>query len=134
MTVRRTVGSLSAVPFSRGLGLCYPNPNSSSEAGGDPGELPIRLGDAASVGHHAATGAATVAVHRPERQPAKALALGPGGDVLPGRRAGQLLLVRQAVHARDALVGVGLGVGPAEGGLQLGLEALGSADRVVVNV
>ena len=45
-----------------------------SEARADPGELPVRLGDATAVRDHAAAGAAAVPVDRPEGQPGQAAA------------------------------------------------------------
>ena len=45
-----------------------------SEARADPGELPVRLRDAAAVGDHAAAGAAAVPVDRPEGEPGQAVA------------------------------------------------------------
>src|SRR5690349_14247107 len=105
-----------------------------SESCGDAGEVPVALSDAAAVRDHTAAGATAVAVDRPERQPAESVALGPVGDVLPGRGRRHLLLVGQTVHAGDALVRVRLRGGPAEGRLQLVVQALGRADRVVVDV
>src|SRR4029453_8284326 len=100
----------------------------------DPGEFPVRLGDATAVRDHAAAGAAAVPVDRPEGEPGQVVRLGVVPDPGPGRRAGQFLLVGQAVHAGDADLGVGLRVGPAEGRLELVLQPFGGAHGAGVHV
>src|SRR4051794_30683060 len=99
-----------------------------SEARGDPGEVPVVLRDATAVGDHTATGAAAVAVDRPEREPRQALRLRVVTDLGPDRHCGELLLVGQTVHARDAQPGVRLSVGVPERRLDGVLQAFGGVD------
>src|SRR6266536_5507693 len=102
----------------RRRGYAAARSRSAGEAGGDLGELPGGLADAAAVFDYPAAGAGPVAVDRPERQPRDVVRVGSVADVGPDRRCGVLLLIGQPVHARDAHVRECGGIRPAEGVLQ----------------
>src|SRR5258708_39765162 len=72
--------------------LGNPVPDLRLEAGGDAGEVPVVLGDAATGRLDSAAGAPAVAVDRPERQAGEALGIRIVTNLGPDGQRGQLLL------------------------------------------